>query len=212
MNKKQNETTAKVRKTSEHIENIQSLLGINIDQCNIPLISRLGQIIPISEDCYLSSDNYSVDATMENIGMRKRRPYRMVYIGRAGSGKTTKILQDIYNVKDTKVAAFVHDSEISKYAKRLKNVDFFSKENNINEVLKTNLYDTLIIDTHLSIPVDINLQLPKNIFWSFQSVHEIKECCDVFSIFNDILREMDEEIRESEKCIILALENKTTQG
>ena len=142
---------------------------------------------------------------------KKTAYVKKAYLGRSGSGKTTKILQDIQVIKDTKVAAFVHESEMDKFAEILNNVKFFSFNDSIKDVLEDKTFDTLIVDGFLAMCVDnSNRELPKNIFWSFQDVYAILVLSDLFSelksVYSDVLNEINKEIHESKECIVIDVE------
>ena len=51
-----------------------------------------------------------------------------VYLGRPGSGKTTKLLKDLKKLKCGKIAIFSEESEVKKYEQVAPNAAFFTRE------------------------------------------------------------------------------------
>ena len=103
---------------------------------------------------------------------------KKAYIGIPGSGKTTKMIEDLTNFYNEKqlgnIVAYVEDSEVELYQKIMPNATVIGKnEASMTESIEI---DTLIIDIiMMGNNFSFSGDLPKNVFWSFQSFQDVLE-------------------------------------
>ena len=132
---------------------------------------------------------------------------KRAYIGIPGSGKTTKLLDDLQKLDKSKnIVAFVEESELKKFKRRLPDADFYTKHDDLDEILKAKHCDTLIVDTYPSIHAnDAETELPDNILWVYSSIMEVANNFGILKDSIDILRKLDEETKSSKQCTIIDL-------
>lgn len=134
---------------------------------------------------------------------------KKVYIGRPGSGKTTKLLEDLKlaitdkKIDDNSTILYVMDSEKELFKALLPNAICIA---NRDFGYLGGEYETLVVDTSLSpdLLLKLNGNLPENVFWTFQSALELESIMQsTNAAAKELLYKMNEEIAQEAKCIVL---------
>jgi len=141
---------------------------------------------------------------------------KKAYIGRSGSGKSTRLLQDLKELLDNKVInqastlLFVLKNEEDAYRKILPHATYYD---DADFSFQEENFETLIIDTFMNQQALLGLNItpdndfPKNVFWTFQGTNEIS---NLFPALDTEIKEklilMDYEISGMKECAVLEIE------
>jgi len=140
---------------------------------------------------------------------------KRVYIGRSGSGKTTKLLEDLksfkYDDKSDKIAIFAEDSEMEKFRKIIPTADIFSRDTDVKSISLSE-YNCLIVDTIYTSKTIEDIELPENVFFTFQRMRDalvlfsLDKQYEEFKIDVDKIIDIDEQINKEKECFVSDME------
>jgi|GEM_PF-4384526 len=141
---------------------------------------------------------------------------KKAYIGRSGSGKTTKVLQDLTEAKNDQVInenstlVVILKSELKNYKKVLPHATYCICERDdfefVNGAFKTLVVDSIYLSNERLLKLNItpNDQLPENIFWTFQGGIDMSILFpDLDAKVKEKLHQIDRDISESSECFVV---------
>lgn len=144
---------------------------------------------------------------------------KKAYIGRAGSGKTTKLLQDLAEAKDNQAInedstlVIVLKSELEAYKKVLPHATYCVCERDDFECadgdFKTLVVDSVYLSNEQLLKLDITPdgQLPENVFWTFQGGMDMSLLFP--NLDEDVkynLLQIDRNVSKSTECFVIKVE------
>ena len=141
---------------------------------------------------------------------------KKAYIGRSGSGKSTKLLRELKEalennvIHESSTLLFILDSEEEAYKNILPNATYCINKNEC----PVGRFDTMIVDTIYmdqeklqSLNITIDKELPKNVFWTFQDASDISQLFPILDVETKVkLAEMNEEIYKMPDCVVMEIE------
>lgn len=141
---------------------------------------------------------------------------KKAYIGRSGSGKSTKLLQELKEalenniIHESSTLLFILDSEEEAYKNILPHATYCINK----KECPVGRFDTMIVDTIYmdqeklqNLDITSDKELPKNVFWTFQDVSEISQLFPILDTESKIkLAEMNEEISKMPDCVVVEIE------
>lgn len=142
---------------------------------------------------------------------------KKAYIGKSGSGKTHKLLSDLKDIKtrdifnkESTLVVILKDEEES-FKRALPKATYCID----NEEIPKGDFDAIVVDTiymdskRVKKFMKPNGHLPENVLWTLQSARDLSV---IFGEANgsvkDILLKMDEEIAQSDECVVFEINGK----
>lgn len=144
---------------------------------------------------------------------------KKAYIGKTGSGKTTKMLQDLAKAKndqaidENSTLVIILKGELETYKKTLPNATYCICERDdfkcVDGAFKTLVVDSIFLNNERLLKLNItpNGQLPENIFWTFQGGMDMSVLFpNLETNVKENLLQIDRVVSKSSECFVVEVE------
>lgn len=144
---------------------------------------------------------------------------KKAYIGRSGSGKTTKMLQDLVKAKNEQVIdenstlVIILKGELETYKETLPNATYCICERDefkcADGDFETLIVDSIFLDNERLSKLNITPknQLPKNVFWTFQGGIDMQILFpNLEASVKENLLQIDRVVSKSSECFVVEVE------